>query len=227
MTIRNNCGKKLKKINFSALALFLTQMVMAGTSEEKLVIGDFSRNQLEGWEQKFAQGETSYHLEALGELTVLKANSKNSASGLFKEQRVDLEQTPYLNWSWRINNRLENLVEQTKAGDDYAARVYVVINGGVAFWDTKALNYVWSSSACIETIWPNAYSGNQLMMLAVRGPEAEPHAWLTEKRNVRADLKKLFGEDFRFIDAVAIMTDSDDSHSHVSAYYGDIWFSKN
>jgi hypothetical protein len=65
------------------------------------------------------------------------------------------------------------------------------------------------------------------MMLALRGPEAEPNVWLSEKRNVRADLKKLYGEDIHYIDAVAVMSDSDDSHSQVTAYYGDIWFSKN
>ncbi|MGD0958577.1 MAG: DUF3047 domain-containing protein [Methylomonas sp.] len=210
------------------LAVLLSQYCNADSPREtRLIIGDFSSNQLTGWEPKIALGETHYHLETVGETTVLIANSHDAASGLFKEQRVDLEQTPFLNWSWRINNRLNGLIEQTKEGDDYAARLYVVINGGMAFWQTKAINYVWASTSGKETSWPNAYSGSQLMMLALRGPEAEPNVWLKEKRNVRADMKKLFGEDIRFIDAVAIMTDSDDSHSRVTAYYGDIWFSKN
>jgi hypothetical protein len=218
----------MKKYLFAAILSLAIQDIHSENSvQNKLVIGDFSQKQLEGWEQKIALRETQYQLETLGELTVLKAHSQNSASGLFKEQRVDLEQTPILHWSWRINNRLDNLREQTKAGDDYAARLYVIVNGGVAFWQTKALNYVWSSSANKETSWPNAYSGNQLIMLAIRGPEAEPNVWHNEKRDVRVDLKKQFGEDIRYIDAVAVMTDSDDSGGQVSAYYGDIWFSNN
>jgi len=39
-------------------------------------------------------------------------------------------------------------------------------------------------------------------------------------------LQKLFGEDLRMLDAVALMTDTDNSKQQVSAYYGDIWFSK-
>ena len=64
------------------------------------------------------------------------------------------------------------------------------------------------------------------MMLAIRGPEAPLNTWLHEKRNVLADLKKLFGEDIRYIDAVALMTDTDNSRRKVLAYYGDLWFSK-
>jgi hypothetical protein len=64
------------------------------------------------------------------------------------------------------------------------------------------------------------------MMLALRGPEAAVNVWQTEKRNVRADLQKLFGEDIRYIDAIALMTDTDNSQGQVSAFYGDIWFSK-
>jgi len=64
------------------------------------------------------------------------------------------------------------------------------------------------------------------MMLALRGPEAALNVRYSEKRNIRADLQKLFGEDLRTIDAVALMTDTDNSGGQVSAFYGDIWFSK-
>jgi hypothetical protein len=165
-------------------------------------------------------------LQKIDGKTVLTADSQAAGSGLFKEQTIDLEQTPILNWSWRIANRLAGLNEQSKAGDDYAARVYVVVKGGLAFWQTKAINYVWSSNSTKDSIWPNAFAGDHAMMLALRGPEAPLNSWQTEKRNVRADFKQLFGEDVRHIDAVAIMTDTDNSNGSVSAVYGDIWFSK-
>lgn len=214
----------MKKM-FSAFLMVLT-IESSAAEPNRLPLGEFSRKQLDGWEQKSAEGETQYYLETMGDLTVLKANSQASASGLFKEQLIDLEKTPFINWSWRIANRLNGLIEQSKAGDDYAARLYVVVKGGLAFWQTKAINYVWASNTAKETIWPNAYAGEKLMMLALRGPEAAVNIWLTEKRNVRADLHKLFGEDIRYIDAVALMTDTDNSQSQVSAFYGDIWFSK-
>lgn len=195
-------------------------------AESTLPIGEFSRNRLNGWEQKSFTGETRYRLQTVDGVVVLRADSHAAGSGLFKEQSIDLEKTPFLNWSWRISKRLTGLNEQSKSGDDYAARVYVIAKGGLAFWQTKAINYVWSGNNAKFSVWANVFAGNDVMMLALRGSEAALNVWHTEKRNVRADLQKLFGEDFRGIDAVALMTDTDNSGGRVSAFYGDIWFSK-
>jgi Protein of unknown function (DUF3047) len=196
------------------------------SAETRIPVGEFSSNHLHGWEHKRFKGETRYQLQLLEGRTVLKADSQASGSGLFNEQRIDLEQTPFLNWSWRIANRLQGLNEQSKAGDDYAARVYVVVKGGLAFWQTKAINYVWAGNSRKDSVWPNAFAGDHAMMLALRGPEAPLNVWKTEKRNIRTDLNALFGEDITTIDAVAIMADTDNSGGSASAAYGDIWFSK-
>lgn len=193
---------------------------------ENLMLGDFSHQRLEDWETQRFKGETRYQLKSVDGVNALAADSQDAASGLFKQQRVDLSKTPFLNWSWRVANRLNGLNEQSKAGDDYAARLYVLVKGGLAFWQTKAVNYVWASNTPQGQIWPNAYAGEKAMMLALRGPEAPLNQWQTEKRNVRADLQQLFGEDIQFIDAIAIMTDTDNSSTKVSAAYGDIWFSR-
>ena len=138
-----------------------------------------------------------------------------------------MQKTPVMNWRWRIENRLGNINEQAKSGDDYAARVYVVISGGLIFWRTKAINYVWASTSPKGKIWPNAFAGDHAMMIALRSSSDQTGIWYTEKRNILADLKQQFGEDIRYIDAVAIMTDTDNAHGKVTAYYGDIYFSKN
>lgn len=209
---------------FTLLLMLVAALNVA--AESTLPMGEFSRNSLNGWEQKSFTGETRYQLQTVDDVVVLRADSHEAGSGLFKEQTVDLEKTPFLNWSWRIGNRLTGLNEQIKSGDDYAARVYVIAKGGPAFWQTKAINYVWSGNNAKFSVWANAFAGNDVMMLALRGPEAALNVWHTEKRNVRADLQKLFGEDFRTIDAVALMTDTDNSRGQASAFYGDIWFSK-
>lgn len=208
------------------IVLLTVLMVQDLAAEPKQILGEFSRNRLDGWERKDFKGETRYRLQTVNGVVALQADSHAAGSGLFKEQRIDLEQTPFLNWSWRIADRLTGLNEQSKAGDDYAARVYVVVKGGLAFWQTKAINYVWAGNTAKDTVWPNAFAGDHAMMIALPGPEAAPNVWYSEKRNVRADLQKLFGEDLRAIDAVALMTDTDNSGGHVLAYYGDIWFSK-
>jgi len=206
--------------------LLMLVAALNASAESTLPMGEFSRNRLNGWEQKSFTGETRYQLQTVDGVVVLRADSHAAGSGLFKEQTVDLEKTPFLNWSWRIGNRLTGLNEQSKAGDDYAVRVYAIVKGGLTFWQTKTINYVWSGNSAKASVWANAFAGNQVMMLALRDSEAPLNVWHTEKRNVRADLQKLFGEDFRRIDAVALMTDTDNSGGQASAFYGDIWFSE-
>lgn len=211
---------------YPLLALIPPLLTHAACAEDRLVIGAFSQNRLDGWEHKSFKGETRYRLQNLEGTIVLTADSHASGSGLFKEQSVDLNRTPTLNWSWRIAERLSGLNEQSKAGDDYAARLYVVVKGGLAFWRTRAVNYVWAGNSQKDSIWPNAFAGEHVMMLALRGPEAPPKVWHREKRNLQTDFKQLFGENIGNIDAVAIMTDTDNSGGRVAADYGDIWFSK-
>ncbi len=207
--------------------MFLSISVLAEVAGEKLIIGSFSSGSLDQWESKEFKGQTKYQIVDLAETRELKAESADSASGLFKEQRIDLQKTPVMNWRWRIENRLGNINEQAKSGDDYAARVYVIVSGGLIFWRTRAINYVWASASPKGKIWPNAFAGDHAIMIALRSSSDQTGTWYTEKRNILTDLKQQFGEDIRYIDAVAIMTDTDNAHGKVTAYYGDIYFSKN
>lgn len=200
-------------------------IVNAGFADTRVSIGEFSKKQLSGWEPKVFKGKTHYQLVTEGNLTVLKATSKNAASGLGRRIKVDLTKTPFLNWSWRVDNKLGPLNEQSKAGDDYAARVYVILDGGLLPWRTKAMNYVWSSNSPRGKSWGNAFLPRNAKMLAVRGSQDKVGGWVREKRNVMADFKNIFGLNIKRIDGVAIMTDTDNSKGSASAAYGDIFFS--
>ncbi|WP_031433689.1 DUF3047 domain-containing protein [Methylomarinum vadi] len=206
------------------ILLFISAIASA---EQRIEIGRFSAGDLSGWENKSFAGETHYQLAELDGRLVLKAESRAAASGLYKKQRIDLLETPYLNWSWRIDERLAKLNEREKSGDDYAVRVYVVVSGGWAFWRTRAINYVWSASQEKGSVWPNAFAGDHAMMIALRDRDDELATWYREKRNVLEDLKQQFGGNIRYIDAVAIMTDTDNGGGQAESYYGDIFFSRN
>ena len=170
-----------------------------------------------GWKEKVFSGRTVY--TPLPGEGLLMAESRGTASGLYHEERVDLRLTPWLNWSWKVGNVLEGVNEREKSGDDYPARIYVVAKGGVAFWRTKALSYVWSSTEGQGAMWPNAFTANA-HMIAVRGGSDRPGELVAEKRNIREDWKRAFGEDIEEIDAVAIMTDTDNSGQSARAWYG-------
>lgn len=210
---------------FHGIGLLLLLTTPAHSAEAgKIAISNFATAGLTGWEEKSFSGKTDYQIIKEGNATVLKAASQAAASGLFKKKRIDLKQTPYLNWRWRVDKPLHALDEKTKSGDDYGARIYVVIDGGLFFWKTKAINYVWASAIPAGESWPNAFAGKSAMMLALRSSTDRTATWYQEKRNVAADLKEFFGTKIRYIDAIAIMTDTDNSGQQTTAYYDNIVF---
>jgi hypothetical protein len=186
------------------------------------------------WEKEIFSGETDYELVLLEDKKTLKAVSDSSASGLVLRKKIDLLKTPYINWSWRIARKLPKLDEHTKSGDDYAARIYVVMEAGWLGLKTKALNYVWSSSQDAGQVWNNAYVGSSVKMVSVQGRHSSTNQWYDEKRNVFADMIKYFGDKgshtanlnaYQYIDVISIMTDTDNSETTAESYYGEIRFS--
>lgn len=207
--------------------LFLANVFyLPGLADESttIAIGRFSDLSLKGWQEKSFSGSTEYNLVTIEDKKILRAESSAAASGLFYEKEIDLRKTPVINWSWKVDKVLKGVKETSKKGDDYPARVYVVFSGGLFFWKTRAINYVWSNNQKIGTTWPNAYTGNA-QMIAIRTGEGQAGQWMKEKRNIREDYKQLFGEDIDTADAIAIMTDTDNSGGHAVAYYGDIYLS--
>ena len=176
-----------------------------------------------GWEEKVFSGKTLYETVRRDGRTVLRATSRGTASGLYRRLRVDLEKTPILNWTWRVDGTLGDVDERARAGDDYSARVYVIRSHPVFVWRTRAVNYVWASTRAEGETWPNAYT-DSARHVAVRSGDALAGRWVGERRDVRADFRALFGEDVRSIDAVAIMTDTDNTGGGAVAYYADITF---
>ena len=176
-----------------------------------------------GWEEKVFEGRTLYETVRQDGRTVVRATSRGTASGLFLRRRIDLDETPILRWSWRVDGTLGNIDERTRAGDDYSARVYVIRSHPVFVWRTRAVNYVWASTRAPGETWRNAYTDSS-RHVAVRSGDAHAGQWVDERRDVRADFRELFGESVRHVDAVAIMTDTDNTGGAAVTYYGDIVF---
>ncbi len=205
------------------VVITLLMVSIQGKAEERLV-AHFSAGSLHEWQEKSFVGHTRYQFVTDVGSQSLEATANGTASGLFREITVDLNKTPYLNWSWWVDGVIQGNDEKLKSGDDYPVRIYVVVSGGFFFWRTRAINYVWSNSQPIDSHWRNAYT-RRAAMVAVRSGAQQSGQWVSEKRNVREDFRRLFGNDIDQIDAVAIMSDSDNSGAQVRARYGDIFFS--
>lgn len=186
--------------------------------------GLFSIQGLEGWEpQTFSRHDnTLYRLITDGDKTqVLQAQCEHSASGLIWKEKIDLTKTPKLSWRWRVHKIYGGLHEQEKSGDDFPARIYVVRSGGWALWRTRALVYVWGNGASELEHWQSPHASQVHVVALQNGPRNLGH-WEDEQRDIRVDFKKYLGVETDRIDAVALMTDCDDSKGSAVSEYGDI-----
>jgi len=188
------------------------------------VVVDFSRQGLDVFEEERFVGETHYQLIEESGVQILQATTSASASVLYREMDIDLEKTPFLNWSWRVSNVFSIEDQQQKRGDDFPARIYVVVKEGFFPWQTKALNYVWSNHAVSEQYWPNPFTA-KAAMIPVRAGTTGLKQWHNERVNIVEDFYRIFGRRITEAHGVAIMSDSDNAGGAAEAFYGKLFFS--
>ena len=183
----------------------------------------FTPSDILEWDPHSFEGETRYELvEVDGREAIHAQCTDGTASGLFLEETIDLEETPVVEWEWRVDETFSGIDETVRAGDDYPARLYAVDEHRVLRWRTRALNYVWASEMEQGADWENAYASQARMIAMQSGPPAESGQWVTERRNLRKDFKRYHDRDLDQIDALAIMTDCDDVGEPIEAWYGEI-----
>lgn len=186
-----------------------------------LLLDDFEQGLGARWEETSFKGHTDYSVVAEGGSQVLRAESRASASGLILKQVFDLKRYPRLAWRWKVTNVLRRGDARSKAGDDYAARVYVIFPHWFAP-KTRSINYIWANQLPKGEFVPNPFFSNAVMLAVQSGP-ARVGEWLGEERDVAADYRRIFGEDPPLAGAVAIMTDTDNTGESAVAYYDDLW----
>lgn len=208
--------------------LFFLVVLAPNTSvsfaQPHLMIDDFEKGLSPGWETKSFQGETSYLVVAEGSGKVLHARSQGTASGLFFKKEYRLQDYPFLSWRWKVRGSIPGGDERKKSGDDFSARVYVVFPHWF-FPKTRTISYVWGNRLAREESAPSAYTSNA-QLLAVESGSEFAGQWMTERRNVLEDYRRLFGEEPPVVGAIAIMTDTDNTGASAEAWYDDLKIEK-
>lgn len=177
-----------------------------------------------GIETQTFQNQTRYQYQKFLGQDALHARADSSASGLVRQHRQDLDNKPILNWSWAISEYGPELEETQKTEEDFIARLYVVKKSRLTPWRSHSLVYVWSSSLPAHSHWSSPYSGN-IHFVVVADTSFSLSKWHSFQRDVRKDFETYLNKDISHIDAVAIMTDSDNSGVTLQAWYGDVFFS--
>jgi len=212
-------------LKYSIIYLFLLKPVFA----EQVNVFDFTKEELQTLEVRKVRGadnKTEYIPGSNENGNYLKAVADNAASGLGKEIKVNLNKTPFINITWKVEKDLNGIIENSKKGHDYAARVFVIKKTGATPLSNRAINYVFSSNEDIGKNWPSPYTKKSIDNV-LSTTKNNINEWVTVKANVKEDFKKFHNLDVDELDGVAIMADTDNSKMKSISYYQNIYFSKN
>ena len=214
----------MKKI----LLLILCSIILSPVSKaEEKVIFDFTEEELSNLQVRKVRGADAKTIYTIGQNengNYLKAIANNAASGLGKEIKIDLDATPYINITWKVEKDLKGIKENTKKGHDFAARVFVIKKTGATPLSNRAINYVYSSNLNIDDNMPSPYTKKSIdyVLSTTKNNFGE---WATVKANVKEGFKKLHNLDVKELDGVAIMADTDNSKMTAISYYQNFFFS--
>ena len=182
---------------------------------------------------------TRYKAVSIDGREAARADATCSASGLlYPLEHGVLMRRPMLSWEWRIDDDLEIPDHRSRAGDDFAARVYVIFEfqpERASPWERlrhralraifgvelpgRALNYVWSLREEPGEVWDNPFTEHAKMISRGAGPRAK---WRSEEVDVAADYRRVFGEAPSRAIALALMTDTDNSCQEAVAYFANV-----
>ena len=210
-------------LNLLIYIFLLTGIVSAN----EVRVFEFTKEELKSLDVRKVRGadaKTKYFIGQNENGNFLKAVADNAASGLGKEIKIDLNSTPILNITWKVEKDLNGINERSKKGHDYAARVFVVKKTGATALSNRAMNYVFSSNENVNVSHPSPYTKKSIDYVLSTTKE-NLNEWVTVKVNVKEHFKKFHDLDLNEINGIAIMADTDNSKLKSISYYQNIYFS--
>ena len=209
-----------KILPITILFFFFQQSLVA----ETINVFEFTKEEMKSLEVRKVKGKTTYTLGFNENGNYIRAEAEGKASGLGKELKINLLKTPFINITWKVEKDLPGIIENSKKGHDYAARVFVIKKTGATALSNRAINYVFSSNNAAGNNWPSPYTKKSIDYVLSTTKEHHDQ-WITVKANVREHFKKLHDLDVSELTGVAIMTDTDNSKLKAVSYYQNIYFS--
>ncbi|MDC3060480.1 DUF3047 domain-containing protein [Candidatus Pelagibacter sp.] len=207
--------------------ILVTALFQTSLYAEEIKVFEFTDKELSELTVRKVRGadnKTTYLVGSNENGNYLKAIADNAASGLGKEIKIDLNKTPFINITWKIEKDIPGIDETAKKGHDFAARVFVIKKTGATALSNRAINYVFSSNQNVGSNSPSPYTKKSIdNVLATT--KINLNEWVTVKANVKEDFKKFHNLDVNELDGIAIMSDTDNSKLKSITYYQNIYFS--
>ncbi len=214
---------------FKFFYIFITSLIFLNSAlAENMNIFKFTEQELSELDVRKVRGadnKTFYTVGSNDNGNFLKAVADNAASGLGKQVKIDLNKTPFINITWKIEKDLKGINENSKKGHDFAARVFAVKKTGATPLSNRAINYVFSSNSEVGQSWPSPYTKKSIDNVLATTKD-NLNEWVTVKANVKEDFKKFHDLDVNELDGLAIMADTDNSKMKSISYFQNIYFSE-
>ena len=161
-------------------------------------------------------GRRAIHLESAGDGSTISKEIR---------EKVRLAETPILEWTWKVVVLPKGADARNAATDDEAAQIYVVWPRFPQAVRSRIIGYIWDTTAPVGTIVKSQKTGT-VTYVVVRSGSADVGKWLTERRNVREDYRRIFGEEPEDPGAVSFGIDSNEVKGTAESYMGPILFRK-
>lgn len=179
---------------------------------------------------------STYTIEHSGGESILRAESIASASAIVYRKDFHVYEYPVVRWRWKINNIYKDVDPETRAGDDYPIRVYIMFNynpdgagplEGLQYNIAKRRYGEYPPHSTISYVWANKNEHNDVItspytdrakLIALEKGDKKAGTWLTEEVNVLSDYREVFGKEPPKIASLAIMNDSDNSGQSSVSY---------
>jgi Protein of unknown function (DUF3047) len=162
------------------------------------------------------EGHKALHVKSAGDGSTISKDIKG---------KVNLKETPILEWSWKVTVLPKGGDACKKEFDDEAAQVYVTWPRFPEQVRSRIIGYIWDTTEPVGKICKSEKTGTVTYMV-VRSGSADLGKWLTESRNVVADFKKIYQDDPDNPAAVSVAIDSNDTNSTAESFIGPILFRK-
>jgi len=207
-------------------------VLMAAVAAADVVVEDWSSQPVgtkgipPPW-QKQRWGSPAYDFTIVedGGRKVLRLRSAGDSSNISKEikGKVNLKEMPVLEWTWKVVALPKGGDSRKKETDDQAAQLYVTWPRFPEAVRSRIIGYIWDTTAPAGAVIKSQKTGTVTYVVVRSGP-AELGRWLSERRNVREDFKRIYGEEPDDPSVVTFGIDSDDVRGSAESYMGPILF---
>ena len=207
-------------------------VVAAAWAADSVVVADWSKYRvgskglLEGWKGgNWGSPKYDFEIVEVDGQRVLHLKSEGDSSTIARDikGKVDLKETPILEWRWKVTKLPRGADARKGETDDEAGQIYVTWPRFPEALRSRIIGYIWDTTAPVGSTFKSEKSGTVQYVVVESGP-AKLGQWITVQRNVVEDFKKIYGAEPENPGAVSISIDSDDTRSSAEAFVGPLLF---